>query len=250
MTKTGKLLVALVLCLSLFVGTGAAAGLNAVISNFKLFVNGERVDQAVVVIDGRSYLPVRAIGEALGAQVDFNAETGRIDVNTEAGKPETPPVPPTTKSYKPGMYKVGTDMPAGEYLLTSNTSAYFDISKDSTGNLASIIANGIFTNRSIVTVSAGQYLTLRDCEAYLFASAPAAKPANGYLPEGMYKVGVDLPAGEYKVIPDGSGYLEVSSDSTHSLLSIVTNDIFEDERYITVKDGQYLTLRSAKLRVE
>ena len=94
MTKTGKLLVALVLCLSLFVGTGAAAGLNAVISNFKLFVNGERVDQAVVVIDGRSYLPVRAIGEALGAQVDFNAETGRIDVNTEAGSLKRQPARP------------------------------------------------------------------------------------------------------------------------------------------------------------
>jgi hypothetical protein len=116
MSKTGKLLITLVLCLLLFSGTGAAAGLNAVISNFKLFVNGDQVNQAVVVIDGRSYLPVRAIGEALGAEVDFNAETGRIDVNTDVNtkvdEPEEP-TPPSTKNSRTNPAKLGDTVTLG-----------------------------------------------------------------------------------------------------------------------------------------
>lgn len=61
---------------------------------------------------------------------------------------------------------------------------------------------------------------------------------------GMYKVGIDIPAGEYKVTPTGSAsaYYLVANDSTGEVSSWVTNASFDDVRYVTVKDGQYLTL--------
>lgn len=64
---------------------------------------------------------------------------------------------------------------------------------------------------------------------------------------GMFKVGKDIQPGEYKVTSEGMGYIQVSSDSTHGLHSIVTNDNFEGDKYITVADGQYLKLTRAKI---
>ena len=66
----------------------------------------------------------------------------------------------------------------------------------------------------------------------------------------MYKVGVDIPAGEYNVIAEEgeSAYLEVSSDSTGN--SIITNNIFENNMYITVTDGQYLTLNRCYISLQ
>ena len=60
----------------------------------------------------------------------------------------------------------------------------------------------------------------------------------------MYKVGIDIPAGEYKVTPTGSAsaYYLVANDSSGEVSSWVTNASFDDVRYVTVKDGQYITL--------
>ncbi len=154
---------------------------------------------------------------------------------------------PAAKTYSAGMYKIGSDMPAGEYVLIASDQSYFEVDKDSTGQLDSILANDNFSNRTIISVSDGQYLKMTDCVAYAFQDAPKVQPVGGFLSDGMYKVGIDLPAGEYKVTPVGDAYVEVSSDSSHSLNSIITNDNFKEERYITVTNGQYLRLNSAKI---
>lgn len=63
----------------------------------------------------------------------------------------------------------------------------------------------------------------------------------------MFKVGTYLPAGEYKISVDedsvvGYGYIEVSTDSSHVLSSIKSNDNIDGDSYITVSDGEYLKL--------
>lgn len=155
---------------------------------------------------------------------------------------------PQLPGIGPGMYKVGLDIEAGEYVLIGN-SAYFQVSKDSSGELTSIIANGMFNNRSILSVSDGQYLTVNNARIIPFDKAPKISLENGMLPEGTYKVGVDLPPGEYKAIANGSGYLEVAKNSKHTMHSIISNDNFESERYITIKNGQYITLQSVQLKI-
>ena len=78
---------------------------------------------------------------------------------------------------------------------------------------------------------------------YTLDEAPALQPVNGIYPEGMYKVGQDIDAGEYKVVSDaGSAYFEVTKDSSGSLYSIVANDNFTGEKYITIQAGQYIKL--------
>ena len=158
---------------------------------------------------------------------------------------------PAVKIYKAGMYKIGSDMPTGEYVLISNGDmAYVEIAKDSTGQMESIIANDHFKNRSIVTVSDRQYIKLTSCIAYAIADAPRVIDSDGYLPEELYKTGIDMPAGEYKLIPDCSGaYSEMSNDSTNTIDSIVSNNILSGDSYVTVQNGQYLKISGAKLQL-
>nr|DAZ16253.1 MAG TPA: N BRO family, N-terminal domain [Caudoviricetes sp.]DAZ32419.1 MAG TPA: N BRO family, N-terminal domain [Caudoviricetes sp.] len=62
-----------------------------------------------------------------------------------------------------------------------------------------------------------------------------------------YFVGKDIPAGEYKVSAANGGYYEVTANSTGDLGTIIANDNFEGEVYLTVQDGQYLKLSRAQI---
>lgn len=174
----------------------------------------------------------------------------------------TPPTPSTTtkkedkaasdKYIKAGMYKVGPDVAAGEYLLYSDGgSAYFQVSKDSTGSLESIISNDNFQGTRYVTVKDGQYIELRSSKMLPLAEAPVQEPQNGQYGDGMYKVGRDIKAGEHKVVSSGTtAYYEVDANSSGGIESIVANDNFEGEKYITIKDGQYIKLNGCSIPVK
>lgn len=175
---------------------------------------------------------------------------------TESTEDDTAPVEDII-SYNSGQYKIGVDLPAGEYVIITNNGimSYLEVSSDSTGNLDSIIANDNFSGRSYVTVSDGQYLKFTYSDMYDANNAPAVDSSNGTLPAGMYKVGVDLPAGEYKVSANSTAiegldaYWEISSDSSHTLSSIISNENFSGERYVTVSEGQYLKLSNCTLQL-
>lgn len=87
--------------------------------------------------------------------------TSIIKATTEV---TTEPIP---ISYSDGMYKVGADIPAGEYIAQADFSktAYFCISTDA--NQDDIVANDNFTAQKYFTVSNGQYLELKRCSAHL-----------------------------------------------------------------------------------
>lgn len=145
-----------------------------------------------------------------------------------------------------GQYKVGQDIPAGEYYIKcSGGNLYVEIASDSTGSLDSIISNLNTAGGVYVTVKDGEYLTVNGGKIYEINKAPNRGAENGYYKEGMYKVGEDIPAGEYNVeTTSGVGYIEVTSDSRHTIESIVTNDNFENNKIITLSEGQYILLNN------
>lgn len=152
-----------------------------------------------------------------------------------------------------GAYKIGVDMPSGEYLITAEDSVfpgYLELAKDSEGTLESIITNANYTNRAYITVQDGQYLKF-DGIATLASDSKPYEAKDGVYSDGTYLVGKDIPAGEYKVryIENimGSGYFEVSKDSNGTLESIITNSIIDSDTYQTIKDGQYLKLTGVEI---
>lgn len=189
---------------------------------------------------------------------------GNNTATTPGGTTTTPggtqPTPNTTQPApaaqtdiwdKAGMYKVGTDIPEGEYLLVADSfvPAYFQVTKDSSGSLESIISNDNFEGSRYVTVLAGQYFEVKNAKFTPADKAPVQEAKNGVYEPGMYKVGRDIQAGEYKLKAEAGtmAYFEVSKDSTNSLNSIVANDNFEGEKYVTIAAGQYIKINGCQL---
>ena len=99
----------------------------------------------------------------------------------------------------------------------------------------------------------GQYLTIQRCTMVPLDKAPKVDISSGVVPEGMYRVGVDIPAGEYKLHnnTEYDGYYEVRSSSLASegFDSIITNENFSGDVYVTVQEGQYLVVNRAELQL-
>lgn len=142
--------------------------------------------------------------------------------------------------YTQGNYKVGADIPAGEYVVfSSGDRGYFCVSSDS--NQDDIIYNDNFDYNSIITINDGEYLELSRSYAIPITEKPDIEASGA----GMFKVGIHIPAGEYKLeATDDRGYYCIYPDSRQD--DIISNDNFEGQNYVTVTDGQYLVLSRCK----
>ena len=60
-----------------------ANSFTALPATFNIYVEGEefKSENPPLVIEGRTYLPLRAIGEALGINVDWNEELRRVEIS-------------------------------------------------------------------------------------------------------------------------------------------------------------------------
>lgn len=177
---------------------------------------------------------------------DTTKEETSVADNTEteaASETSTSETPTTTRTtYPSGMYKVGVDMPAGDYIAqATNGSGYIEITSDSSGSFESIIGNENFGTITYFRVYDGEYVKLSRAQAIPVDTVYTPN----VLKNGTFLVGKDLPAGEYQITANGHGYWERDSTpvgSDNSMFTIIANDNFEDGTYVTVYDGEYLTL--------
>ena len=87
--KRGKnvYLITLILLITVFVGTSlvfAGTGeLRALVADFKFYINGqnEELSEQAVVINGKTYLPVRAFGEVVGKRVGWDEKTRTVIID-------------------------------------------------------------------------------------------------------------------------------------------------------------------------
>jgi len=71
----------------LFAGSTVwAVNYQAITATFPIYINGDewRTESPVIVIDGRTYLPLKALGDALSVDVNWNDKLFRVDIT----KPE------------------------------------------------------------------------------------------------------------------------------------------------------------------
>lgn len=145
-----------------------------------------------------------------------------------------------------GKYKVGDDIPAGDYYVKCNTyNLYIAVSSDSSGDLDSVIYNLNTHGGVYITVEDGEYLEIQGGDLYELDDTPNRGAEDGHYKEGMYKVGDDIPAGDYTVkSTEEQAYIEITTGTRHQVEDIVENDNFKTDKKITLKDGQYLILRN------
>lgn len=170
-----------------------------------------------------------------GWDTDFSTVTSDLTVN--ATWKEEP------KKYFSGTYKVGTDIPAGEYAIMSSSQAYFCVYSDTDKEY--IVGNNIFSGRAYVTVYDGQVLEVSDAS---FMDVKDVEPRVDWgKAEGVFKVGFDIEPGEYVLVANqgGHGYYALL-DSSNPDPNIIQNDIFEGQNYVYVSNGQYLELRGCR----
>lgn len=258
MNKVTKILLTVGAACALAV-TSFAAGNMISISvdpSVKILVNGSEFqpkdangnDVMTFIYNGTTYAPLRALAEAYGLEVGYDAARNMATVSEPGKTYDTPaaPVQPSEK-YEAGQYKVGKDIPAGKYIVFAvDSSGYFMASSDANGD--DIIFNDNFDTHSIIQVKEGEYLALDDCYAIPYSDDyPLPLPNRDY-ESGVYIVGVHIPAGEYKISAirtDRKGYYCAYNNLHRD--DIVANDYFEGTRYVSLSDGDCLIMERCEI---
>lgn len=146
------------------------------------------------------------------------------------------------KKYGEDNYKVGVDIPAGEYIVFAEGGmGYYSITNDANGD--DIIDNDNFSYNSIIKLKNGQYVQFSRCYAIAFNEVPELDTSKS----GMFKVGKHIKPGEYKLeVTNDSGYYAILSGPNGDN-NIISNNNFKKSQYINVKNGQYLELSRCKI---
>ena len=142
-----------------------------------------------------------------------------------------------------GQYKVGVDIPAGEYLAVGD--GYLELTRKPKDNW---IFNNNFNNRHYVEGRDGEYIKITaGIRLYPIDKAPKVEFNPDEVIAGQYKIGTDIPAGEYKVKSESNGYFAVTPNSHDN--TIIANAFMpgaDETHYVNVTAGQYLFLRNAQ----
>ncbi len=145
--------------------------------------------------------------------------------------------------YTPGQYKVGSEIPAGEYVFfaTGEYSGSFKETTDSNGS--DRVGSEYFSYNMIYTLTEGNYVEIEDAVAVPFADVKELSTKKG---SGTFKVGVHIPAGEYRLIPTGAvsnGSCQIYANSfLGDYHNQIDSEYFSSATYVNVHDGEYLIL--------
>ena len=85
-----KYIVGVIIGIIIAIGVVSAANFQAVTADFPILINGEKwtPDDPAVVINDRTYLPLRALGEALGVPVNSNEQKQQVEIFKESDTKE------------------------------------------------------------------------------------------------------------------------------------------------------------------
>mgnify|MGYP003618920709 CR=1 FL=1 len=185
---------------------------------------------------------ILAVGSVGGSSSSYDSSAKKKEENTKTNTASnSEPEKEEVKGYKEGMYKVGSDIPAGEYVLFADNSGngYYERNEDSGGD--SIIDNDNFSTFVYVNFKDGEYAKIANSRAVSSSEITESLAKDG-ITKGTYKVGKDIEAGEYKIVSEGDTYWERTDKDGE----IIDNDNFENTAYVTLKNGEYFKLTDGK----
>lgn len=201
--------------------------------------------------DGTSQPPAERAPAAANEKPDNKANATPV----AAQAPQRPSVMEELVSagqaFEPGSYAKGT-IPKGEYAYVGRNEGYFG--EEINGQ---IIDNQIFPSFGYVFVHG-----IGDIKTDGYLLSPVALNKLGYKSasevfrsltkqdaynfSGMYKIGTDLPAGNYVIESAGAAYVSVNTGPVGNG-EIVWNDNFHGTKSANLTEGQYLELNNASI---
>ena len=156
---------------------------------------------------------------------------------------------------KEGVYKCGTDFEPGEYVVCGlvdqgNVNVFSDLSSQDSANYQS----GIMFE---IDLSDGQYIEIQTGTVVIPKSSVDMSDLKQY---GIFQVGKDIPAGEYKIdaitneystslasLTGSFGGYEICEGDPLNGSTIVSESLFDEQKYIELKENQYLKIVDAGL---
>ena len=152
--------------------------------------------------------------------------------------------------YDSGTYKVGHDIPAGDYVLIENEDAVFAsvIVREDANEDSGVVSSHIINGQAVIRLFEGTWMTLSEARAYPLAQAPVVE--NGTAGEGGYLVGATLPAGTYAICPND--WAPLSSYSVYDGIlgtgaQLIKFEVLHDRSAIALSDGDYIELSGCGL---
>ena len=153
--------------------------------------------------------------------------------------------------YDSGTYCVGTDLPAGDYMLLEYEDAVFAsiIVRTEAAEDSGLLAHHLVNGQSVIHLEAGTWVTFSEARAYPLKKAPRA--GEGPWGEGGYLVGEMLPAGEYLLTP--TDLAPLSSYSVYDGIlgtnaQLTRFEVLRGETTIELHEGEYIELSGCGLK--
>ncbi len=182
-----------------------------------------------VIINGSTYLPVRAISENLGLDVGWDGKTRTVSLTKKTLD---------TDVVKPGTYLVGKDINAGVYLFING--ARLQVLKGTTGYGTEFSAVFDPGDTTVIKCSDGDKITI---PSGMYAQLDSkVKKKENYQKYYFYKVGRDIKAGTYKASSNEEVWFYVINSLKDSYYTArpVWYIPFENGDTLTLKDGDYV----------
>lgn len=182
-------------------------------NKFTLLVNGNKINADVRIIDGTTYLPLKDVAKAVGAQLSFNNQTKTITLNTPSPTNQTTNNTPSTNNTT-------VNTPVVKEIATRKNPAKIGdtVPFDTKGSLSSITGN-----LSVTEIIRGSEAWNMIHQANMFNSAP--KDGHEYI---LAKIKIDITSNansEAAVSISDYDFTLVSSGGTdYQKQSVVTPD--------------------------
>lgn len=204
-------------------------------------------DASINMVNYKSARPIDSVSYLVN--LNLGDEVYLIGCKIIHSSVEHPHAQPDGK-YLSGIYKIGRDIPAGEYILRQTGEyARFGLVPDANirGNYDDL--RGRVKNFSYVTLKEGSYLRLDRCTLEAVTDKPIVNPSGEVYPQGMYLVGKDLPEGEYLARPlANSSYIYFYNSSAYPSSPSKTITLRKNkETLVVLKQGQYVFADNATL---
>lgn len=207
--------------------------LGAMLAVMALLMSGAALSEADVDLSALSLDELYALRERLDGEI-------AVRLNAAGAR------------YESGVYLVGRDIPAGDYVLGENADALFAgvlVRAGEDEASATLVYSPVY-GQALIHLTSDTWLTLSEAWARPMAEAETVGLVDGAAREGAYLVGAQLPAGEYTAVIDERA--PISSLSIYDGIlgtdaALTRYELLREDTPVTLAEGDYVELSGCVL---